>query len=122
MASVKESLIKEMHDIDRALHGEHHRWRFVETIKRFADYSQFTALTYSVAREWARMGGDAVDVVEKPHHFAEQHALHLVENPELANESAVASAFGFWECKDCPEQTNALNDDALNRRDCAAGA
>ena len=122
MGKIKEKLIKEMHDLDRALHGDHHRWKFVQTIARFADYSQFTALTYSVAREWARIGGDAVDVIEKPHHFAEQHALHLVENPELWNGDAVASDFGYWECKDCIATTVALNDDALNRRDCVAAS
>jgi hypothetical protein len=83
---------------------DYHTWRFVEA-SGGADQHALDWWASSYARR-ADTADHAVDVMEKPHHYAEQIA-------EFASIYAGAydddiSLLGSWECEECGEESKRL--------------
>jgi len=83
---------------------DYHTWRFVEA-SGGADEHALELWASSYARR-ADTADHAVDVLEKPHHYAEEIAEFISIYAD-ANDDDL-SLFGYWECEECGEESKRL--------------
>ena len=118
MGAFKEIAIVEQRDADVAI--GYHDWQFIEhradslgeKIARadaLADYASSYARTL-------HSGDEAIDVIEKPHHYVEEIASHISAYWDFADQ--VIPQFGYWECASCDEQSATMTHTIDIERSC----
>jgi hypothetical protein len=95
--------------------ADYHDWKFIETRPQtiWAN-SNRTELLAEFAMTYARTcnsADEAVDVIEKPHHYAEEIASHI-SSWDLVDDETLAR-IGYWQCDACSrvEQRMTLSTD-----------
>ena len=108
MGAFKEIAIVEQRDADVAI--GYHDWQFIEhrADSLSAKIARSDALA-DYASSYARTlhsGDEAIDVIEKPHHYVEEIALHISDYFDGA--AVIVSQFGYWECASCDAQSETM--------------
>ena len=105
MGAFKEIAIVEERDADVVL--DYHDWQFVEhrtdSLSKSIERSNVLAEYASSYARTLHSGDEAIDVIEKPHHYAEEIASHIAAYWDFADQ--IIPKIGYWECSVCDEQS-----------------
>lgn len=120
MGAFKDLAIVERNEAQDDVVVDYHDYRFVEnpakTIYRRNDRDSLLAeFSYAYARS-LNTADEAVDVIEKPHHYVEDIAAFICEY-DLGSDDVVAG-LGYWECTQCGDTQNRMTLAIDTHRDC----
>lgn len=105
MGAFKEIAIVEERDVEVVL--DYHDWQFISrSANSLGEKIALSNALADYASAYARTlhsGDEAIDVIEKPHHYVEEISSHISAYWDFADQ--VIPQFGYWECASCDEQS-----------------